>query len=272
VHVTERSEAINQHSAETTETTATPLTLLTPDEVAAFHRDGFLVVSALTSAAEIVRLQAIYDQLFDGRKAFSAGDRLELAGIDGEGHETLPQILNPEKYAPELLHIKAREHALAIARHLLGPDTERMGDHAIRKPGRHGAATPWHQDEAYWDPALEYDALSIWMPLQEATIENGCMQFVAGSHRADVLPHRHISEDPSVEALEYDGDLADLPVTACPLAPGGATVHGSRTLHYTGPNLSDSPRRAYIMGFGRPARRRVQPRDFSWHRPGPHES
>ncbi|MEQ4207904.1 phytanoyl-CoA dioxygenase family protein [Actinopolymorpha sp. B9G3] len=255
-----------------TETTSTPLAPLTPDEVAAFHRDGFLVVTALTSAEEIIRLQAIYDQLFAARKDFAAGDRLELAGIDDDGHETLPQVLSPEKYAPELQHIQARERALAIARQLLGPDTERMGDHAILKPGRHGAATPWHQDEAYWDPALEYDALSFWMPLQEATVENGCMQFVPGSHRDDVLPHRHISDDPSVEALEYDGDIADLPVTACPLAFGGATVHGSRTLHYTGPNRSDSPRRAYIMGFGRPARRRAEPRDFYWQRPGPHGS
>jgi ectoine hydroxylase-related dioxygenase (phytanoyl-CoA dioxygenase family) len=255
-----------------TETTATSLAPLTPDEVAAFHRDGFLVVPALTSAEEITCLQAIYDQLFAGERDFAAGDRLELAGIDDDGHETLPQIISPEKYAPELLHIQARERALAIARQLLGPDTERMGDHAILKPGGHGAATPWHQDEAYWDPALEYDALSFWMPLQEATVENGCMQFVPGSHRSDVLPHRHISDNPRVEALEYDGDIADLPVTVCPLAPGGATVHGSRTLHYTGPNLSDAPRRAYIMGFGRPVRQRPEPRDFSWQRPGPHES
>jgi ectoine hydroxylase-related dioxygenase (phytanoyl-CoA dioxygenase family) len=256
-------------TSDTTPVTAAPLS---PDDVTAFHRDGFLVVAALTSADEIVRLQAIYDQLFSGRKDFAAGDRLELAGIDDDGHETLPQIISPEKYAPELLQIQARERAFAIARQLLGPDADSMGDHAILKPAGHGAPTPWHQDEAYWDPALEYDALSFWMPLQEATIENGCMQFVAGSHRREILPHRHISDDPGVEALEYDGDVSDLPVTACPLAPGGATIHGSRTLHYTGPNRSESPRRAYIMGFGRPPKRRADPRDFFWQRPGPYES
>ena len=246
--------------------TTTPLT---PDDVAAFHRDGFLVVDALTSADEIAQLQEIYDRLFLPGQDFAAGDRLELAGTDDAGHETLPQIISPEKYAPELLQIKARAVAAAIARQLLGPDTTSMGDHAIRKPAGHGAPTPWHQDEAYWDPALEYNAVSVWMPLQDATLENGCMQFVPGSHRHDVLPHRHISDDPAVEALEYDGDVSDLQVTVCPLAPGGATIHGSRTLHYTGPNLSDQPRRAYIMGFGRPAQRRETARDFFWQRPSP---
>ncbi|HEY8455022.1 MAG TPA: phytanoyl-CoA dioxygenase family protein [Actinopolymorphaceae bacterium] len=242
---------------------------LSPDQVAAFHRDGFLVIRQLTSPGEIEQLREIYDRLFSERRDFAAGDRLELAGIDSDGHETLPQILNPERYAPELAQMKARERGFAIARQLLGPDTVRMGDHAIRKPPRHGAATPWHQDEAYWDPALEYDAVSIWMPLQEATPENGCMQFVPGSHRNDVLPHRHISDDPNVEALEYDGDVSSMPVTVCPLAPGDATVHGSRTLHYAGPNESDIPRRAYIMGFTRPPRKRAQPRDFYWQRPSP---
>ena len=250
-----------------TDTTAAKL--LTDAQVAAFHRDGFLALDALTSAEEITRLQDIYDQLFQRRADLAAGDHLELAGIDEAGQETLPQILSPEKYAPELLDIQARHRALAIARQLLGPDTDRMGDHAILKPARHGAATPWHQDEAYWDPGLHYDAVSVWMPLQEATLENGCMQFVAGSHHRDVLPHRHISDDPAVEALEYDGDVTSLDATVCPLAPGGATIHGSRTMHYTGPNLSDRPRRAYIMGFGRPASARDVTRDFYWQRPGP---
>ncbi len=249
-----------------TDTTPTPLS---PDDIDAFRRDGFLVVDSLTTADEVAQLRDIYDRLFQPGNDFAAGDRLELAGADDAGRELLPQILSPEKYAPELLEMRARVRAFDIARQLLGPETRSMGDHAIRKPPGHGAPTPWHQDEAYWDPALEYDAVSIWMPLQDATLGNGCMQFVPGSHHQDVLPHRHISDDPAVEALEYDGDVADLPVTACPLPPGGATIHGSRTLHYTGPNLSDEPRRAYIMGFGRPSRRRDEPRDFYWQRPSP---
>jgi len=158
-----------------------------------------------------------------------------------------------------------RANARAIAKQLLGEGTQDMGDHAIFKPARHGAATPWHQDEAYWGPNLEYNTLSVWMPLQEATLENGCMQFIPGSHLLEVLPHHCINNDPRIHGLEVDHvvDLAN--PTVCPLPPGGATFHLSRTLHYTAPNRSDTPRRAYIMGFGLPPKPRATPRNFYWN-------
>jgi hypothetical protein len=55
-------------------------------------------------------------------------------------------------------------NALALATQLLGPGTEAQGNHAIMKPAGMGAATPWHQDEAYWNPELAYNALSVDTP------------------------------------------------------------------------------------------------------------
>jgi ectoine hydroxylase-related dioxygenase (phytanoyl-CoA dioxygenase family) len=139
-----------------------------------------------------------------------------------------------------------------------------MGDHAILKPPRHGAATPWHQDEAYWEPGLEYNSFSLWVPLQDATLENGCMQFVPGSHRLEVLPHHSINKDPRVHGLEVDG--ADTSAAQpCPIRAGDATAHLNRTLHYAGPNRTGAPRRAYILGFGTPPRKRSEPREFPWN-------
>jgi ectoine hydroxylase-related dioxygenase (phytanoyl-CoA dioxygenase family) len=54
---------------------------------------------------------------------------------------------------------------------------------------------------------------------------------------------------------------------ACPLPPGGATVHSGRTLHYAGPNTTDEPRRALIMAFFVEPRRLDQPRNYHWQRP-----
>jgi hypothetical protein len=51
---------------------------------------------------------------------------------------------------------------------------------------------------------------------------------------------------------------------ACELPAGGATIHSSKTLHYTGPNVSAGPRRAYILGFGVPPTPLDEPRDFYW--------
>jgi hypothetical protein len=79
------------------------------------------------------------------------------------------------------------------------------------------------------------------------------------------MPHHTINHDPRIHGLEIDMiDVAN--AVACPLPPGGATFHGPRTLHYTPPNRSAIPRRAYILGFGTLAKKRASPRDFYWNR------
>lgn len=239
---------------------------LSEEQVAAFHRDGFLRIEDLTTPDEIEFLRKVYDRLFArGSAAFADGDHLELTKVNEDGVETLPQILSPEKYAPELDQTQARANALDIARQLLGDATKRGGDHAILKPPGLGAPTPWHQDEAYWGPEYDHSAISVWMPLQEATLENGCMHFLPGSHRAGVVPHHIV--DMEAHALEADGPVDPADAVACPLPAGGCTIHHCRTVHYAGPNRSDGPRRAYIMGFAAPPRKLDTPHDYYWQRP-----
>ena len=117
-----------------------------------------------------------------------------------------------------------------------------MGNHAINKPPRDGAPTPWHQDEAYWDPHADHTAISVWVPLQDVDESNGCMAFVPGSHREPVLPHRLIH--PDAHGLRLADDTEPAGAVACPIPTGSATVHAGRTLHYAGPNRTDRPRTA----------------------------
>jgi len=243
-----------------------PTLALTPEQVEFFHHEGYLVLPAITTAAEVTQLQEVYDRLFATKAGRAEGDHLDLVTTDEDDQApVLPQILNPAKYAPELVDTLFRTNALAIAKQLLGDAVTGGGDHAILKPPHTAAATPWHQDEAYWDADKEYNALSIWIPLQEATLENGCMHFVPGTQRHEVLPHHPIGNDVRVIGLEVDDvERWVTRAVACPLPAGGATIHHSRTLHYTGPNRSAEPRRAYILGFGVPAKQRATPRDFYW--------
>ena len=145
---------------------------LTDADVQTYRDQGFLVLDELTTPDEVLALQDIYDRLFDPDAEIGERDRLELAGDEG-APPVLPQILNPDHYAPELRETQAYRNAGEIARRLLGDDVRPMGMHAIRKPPRDGGETPWHQDEAYWDPAMHHEAISVWMPLQPATIDNG---------------------------------------------------------------------------------------------------
>lgn len=240
----------------------TPPDTLTAEEVAAYHRDGFLALPAIAGSDEVLALQDIYDELFGEGSAVADGDRFELAGSAGQA--LLPQVVNPHLYAPRLLQTGAYERALVFATQLLGPGVEPQGTHAIRKPAHHGAETPWHQDEAYWAPDRRHYALSVWIPLQEATVGNGCMQFIAGSHRDGVVPHRLVNPEAHGLVLADPIDTAD--ATVCELAPGGATIHDSQTIHYTGPNTSEHPRRALILAFGLPSSPLRNPRHFPWQR------
>jgi len=240
---------------------------LTSEQIRQFHLDGFLrIEEPIASSAELEWLRGVYDELFSRRAGRESGDQFDLAGTDEEGKQAaLPQILDPAKYAPELKEGKYLNVADGIVKQLLGPEATVAVGHAIFKPAGAGAPTPWHQDEAYWDPSLTYRSISVWMPLQEATVENGCLWFMPGSHRWPVVPHQSIGADVRVHGLEIvDTSVLKDPV-ACPLPPGGITIHLDRCAHYAGPNVSNIPRRALIMMGGLAAKPYPATRSFPWN-------
>lgn len=246
-----------------------PTASLTPQQIAFFHREGYLSVGELSTPDELAMMRGVYDRIFSNRAGRERGDQFDLGGDDEEGKEAvLPQILNPDKYAPEFTRTLLAANVKHISEQLLGPGGSCGGGHAILKPAFHGATTPWHQDAAYWNPAFRQRSISIWIPLQDVTIENGCMQFVPGSQKLNILPHQSINNDPRVHGLELkktpETDRLIEQAVACPLPAGGATIHGGHMLHYAGPNLTAVPRRAYIMGYSLPAMPLDQPRHAPW--------
>lgn len=224
---------------------------LSDEQIRDFRANGFVRLDRITCEEEVERLRAIFDRLFETAAGREKGSHFDLAGTDEEGaRPVLPQIVNPVEFAPELAETEFRAASLRIARQLLGPEAQPWFEHAILKPPGYGAPTPWHQDEAHRsDPGVDYEQISIWMPLQEATRENGCMEFIPRSHLGSVLDHRSPRNDPRVMALECAGGFEPAKAVLCPLPPGGATVHHWRTLHHAGANTSNSPRRAYILAF-----------------------
>jgi ectoine hydroxylase-related dioxygenase (phytanoyl-CoA dioxygenase family) len=243
-----------------------PSLKLTQDQIDRYQEQGFLAIDAITTPEEVERVSAIIDRLFEERAGRETGDQFDLGGTDDEGRPAdLPQILNPSRYAPELAETRMRANAVSVVRQILGPEANVLFEHAILKPGARGAPTPWHQDEAYGQEDKEIDLISVWVPLQDTSVEMGCMQFIPGTHEWEVQPHHPINHDPRIHGLEIDTVDASQAV-ACPLPAGGATLHGSRTLHYAGPNTTGRDRRSYIMMIAKPVRDRKEPRDFYWIR------
>jgi hypothetical protein len=243
--------------------TLPPPLRLTDTQVASFRRDGFMRIDALSNDAEVEVLLGLYDELFQREGGFETGDRIELNA--DVARAPLPQIVNPERYAPRLIRGAAYRNAREIAAQLLGPGCMPTGNHAILKPARIGGATPWHQDEAYWDPRYAHRAVSIWLTLQPATLENGCMRFIPGSHCGPVLRHELITADS--HGLQLSETMPGAAETVCELPAAGATIHDGRTLHAAGPNLSGQPRRALVFGFGLAPVLLDTPNHYPWQRP-----
>ncbi len=245
----------------------TPAIALSAEQVEQFRAEGYLALPVLTDQDDIARLRDSYDRIFNDLAGRDRGDQFDLAGTDEEGkRQSLPQILHPAQYAPEMNESALLVNAAHVAKQLLGPDATCEFAHAIFKPAGYGAETPWHQDAAYWSPELLYTSISIWVPLQEATPENGCMEFIPLSHTLDVLRHQSINNDPRIHGLELHPDDRHhvARIATCPLPPGGATVHGPYMLHHTGPNRSQIPRRALILNAALPSRERTSPLRFPW--------
>jgi hypothetical protein len=231
----------------------------TEEQVASFQRDGFLAIEAITSQDEIARLRELYDEVMLRPDAY----RLVYEG-DGDG-AVINQVFLPELQAPEMGDTQYFRNGRRMAASLLGVSEEEItpgGLMLIYKPAEGGRAAPWHQDEAFWaeHSHVTCNSLSVWMPLDDVVVESGCMQFLPGSHRNDVLRHRAAPGEP----LEVDEAVDVSTAVPCPVDAGGATFHHCRTLHHTAPNTSGRPRRAMTTIFHGPAEPRPEPLAKPW--------
>jgi ectoine hydroxylase-related dioxygenase (phytanoyl-CoA dioxygenase family) len=148
-----------------------------------------------------------------------------------------------------------------IGRQLFGTEAvHRSFDMLIYKPPGHPHETPWHQDMAYSGhptappgTAISLESIQVWLALDDADEENGCMHFVPGRHRDPLLEHEVAAGDPADDgrllAITDPAAALDLStVVPAPLRAGGCTMHTQGTPHFTPPNRSsDRPRRAYIF-------------------------
>jgi hypothetical protein len=241
---------------------------VTEAQLVALRRDGFLLVEGLTTREEIVSLHAPFDRMFSERRGWNTGDLFDMVGTDSPDQGlALPQLVWPSRYEPCLLETKLASSARSIAEQILGPKLENDLEHAISKPPLGGAATPWHQDDAFHRKGSGVpESISIWMPLQDVTLESGCMQYIRGSNLGPLFPHRSPRNDPRIHGLET---VSPPDLTNCVVVParaGDAVIHLSRTLHSAGINTTDQPRRAFVLGFSvRVRRNNILVRDHPWN-------
>jgi hypothetical protein len=231
----------------------------TDAQAADFQANGFLRIDRITTPEEVAKLRELYDLVMQDATAY----RLKY-GADRDG-AVINQVFLPELQQPEMADTTYLRNAKRMAAGLLGvgiDDVEMGGQMLIYKPATGGPQAPWHQDEAFWDHLshVKCNSLSVWMPLDEAVVESGCMQFIPGTHRNDVVAHLCNPGEPLELDIPFDRDAA----VACPLPAGGATFHHCRTFHHTAANTSGRDRRAITTIFHAPAEARAVPFDKPW--------
>jgi len=109
-------------------------------------------------------------------------------------------------------------------------------------PGVAAGAVPWHQDKSYWPDANANPVITVWIPLVDATLENGCLHLWPRTHRAHVLSF-HAETHTGTGYTEIDDEhLKKIEAVPLPLKAGGAILFNDRCIHMSTPNNSDRVR------------------------------
>lgn len=155
------------------------------------------------------------------------------------------------RYDDLVLGICKKDAILDVVQDLLGtPNIKLYTDQFFMKPPLDGGAQGWHQDSGTWTIFAPHDHVTVWIALDEATEENGCLHYIPGSHLWGYSDPDHLPN--LVEQLKVaNGEVL------VPRKPGYAAIHHSLTHHYTGPNTTPNRRRGIALHYLRAETRYV---------------
>ncbi len=121
-------------------------------------------------------------------------------------------------------------------------------DQLFYKPAHHGGVVIWHQDYSYWTRTQPMAHLSCWVGLDDSTRENGCVHYVPGSHRWNLLPREDFRSDmDTIQGVLSDAQKKEFCPTAIELKKGECSFHHPLMVHGSFENRTDRPRRAAVI-------------------------
>lgn len=196
----------------------------------AYSRDGFAVVPDMLSAAEVAELR-------EETRAIVVGERGEILGVDqitasgGDPQAAVLAIHFPHKTSPLMRRMLDHSRIVTMLTELLGPDVKAMQSMLfVKGAGKPGQA--WHQDE-HFIPTRDRSLIGVWIALDDATVDNGCLWMLPGSHEAGILYPTRAHGDPRFDNGEeaygfpYERE-AGIPIE---VKAGGVAFFNGYTLH-----------------------------------------
>ncbi|MGL5929148.1 MAG: phytanoyl-CoA dioxygenase family protein [Dermatophilaceae bacterium] len=215
-----------------------------------FQRDGYLAVRHLLDPPAVRDaldgLAAVLDRPERVDVQWEAWATEQLDTTAGENRmDLVRRLMSFVSEDHRLTAVAAHPDILSVVRRLCGSEEISMfQDMALLKPPGGGREKPWHQDNAYFAYEPGTPIVGVWIALDDATIDNGCMHVLPGTHRDGAAPH----------VKRRDWQLCDAAIdhgrdTAVPLPPGGALFFHGLLHHGTPPNLTSTRRRAVQLHY-----------------------
>lgn len=197
--------------------------VLPPAQVEQFNREGYLRPFRIFSEAEIGEIRAYFDALLE-----------EVLAAGGTSYSISTAHL---KYGP-VWDLLTNPKIIAYVKDLLGPNVIGWGSHFFCKMPGDGKVVHWHQDSSYW-PLTPSKAITVWLAIDDADVENGCMRFIPGSHHHGHLTYRLTEEG---EDAVLNQEVLDVEQFGQPvwneLKAGEMSMHSDLLLHGSDPNNS----------------------------------
>jgi ectoine hydroxylase-related dioxygenase (phytanoyl-CoA dioxygenase family) len=225
---------------------------LTADQIDFFHTNGYLAGIRVLSDEQIMTLLADLAGLIDPNHP---GHHLFYEFHSNESTDpstTLFHALGGWRIAPAFHDLLWNPALMMPAAQLLGGKIRFWHDQLFCKPAGSGGVVAWHQDYSYWTRTQPMAHLSCWIGLDDSTRDNGCVHYVPGSHRWNLLPITGLANNmtaiESVLSAEQQGQFKPVPIE---LRAGECSFHHPLMVHGSYENRSSRPRRGAVINMFR---------------------
>lgn len=222
---------------------------LSKDQVEFFNTYGYLGGIKLLNEQQVERLRRELEQVAEPSHP-AAHLFYEFHSNESTNPETiLFHALGAWRISNGFHDVLWNPAFLVAASQLLGNKPVRFWhDQLFCKPPKTGGVVAWHQDYSYWTRTKPLAHLTCWCGLDDSTIENGCVQYVPGSHRWGLLDKPDLAGN-MMGIMDYltpeqQKEFKPVPVE---VKAGEGIFHHPLTLHGSGENKSDRPRRAFVL-------------------------
>ena len=171
----------------------------------------------------------------------------KLLALHPEFRDLCPSLLS---YDMGFLDYARIPEIISMVSQVIGPDVILWNASFFAKPALDGKKTPWHQDGQYW-PMRPLETCTVWIAVDAATTENGCMRFLPGSHKdKNLRPHRtHQNPDYTLRQELLESEYDESNAFDVVLDEGQVSMHDVYLLHGSEANYSKFPRRALTLRY-----------------------